>query len=491
MDKYIKRYPLMKIDSKTISEIQRFMILWNSKLENITIKGESSDFIMFILISYYSFDQNLIPYIKHIENKLAQIKFDFSYGTNPEIIINHNPIFFSRPIVRSKTFFINKALLSKLYYWYIDIWPLRTCGAYYLPSYNILNIKNRFSLAAEGTPKNYTSVEQMLLHLNGIDKNCEDYLVRDTLIYNDSTLLDECIYPIFTAERMLILQNHFGSVYLTNLKNVKSQIFFGSGICSDLPQDALFLRDGNKRIIFYLTSEVYLNNQFINNGLFLGILRMYAQGQIRYPDSIIANSTSTQSASQLYFSDQDADLYTSYKMSPTSQTLGQAINTRSFFLSFAVEKWYVNKSFPRDKEYPKGQPFPLLQNFVDLYWQECKNLIDKKELFTILNDNAPKIFKCSTSDFKGYYDFNNHTIFLSDKYHDFDKLSTEILNKRPPSILFSKNLPIPTLIHELLHSLGCYSHGSTNILGVNLFFDDCANQIYKKMDILPKYFSLF
>lgn len=486
MNKYLKRYPLIKFDNETLISLDKFMILWNSKLENISVEGESSDFIMLVILGYYAFNRGaLIPFIEHIENKLLKIKFDFSYATPPKIIINHNPVFFSQ-VIPKKTVIINNQLLSKLYYWYIDIWPLRTCGAYYLPSYNILNIKHQFNIC-EGIPDDYVSIEQMLLHFNGISILCPNYqdLVRNTLIYNDTTLIDEYIDSQVNYERTLILHNSSGSVYLTALKNIKSQIYYNK-IWYDLPTQSPFVHDGNKRIIFYLNSCICESLDFINNGLFLGILRMYSKGEIRYADSIIPNSTSIYT--EYTFGN---NLYTSYKMSPTAQTLGHSIITRSNFLSFAVEKWYKNKKSCIPIEYSHGIQIPLLQPFVDLYWEECKRLIKQKELFITLKPNPPKIFICSTNDLKGYYDPKTHSIYLSDKYHDFNKICNMLTKKEIPSVLFSTNLPIPTLIHELLHSIGCFSHENTNILGSNLSFDDCAHQLYNKMNILSKYFELF
>lgn len=524
---YCKRHPLLHIDLSVKKYIENFLVDWYNKIQLIIMKNIDPDFIIPIIINYPG---NTLEFIIHISNKLSQIKFEYSYGTQPEFHIAQNS-FFIQPIIQGTShpnntdMFYSRLhkIIPIIYFWYIDSWPLRPSVVYTIPSPVVLNIKHRFTVdklsdefiteICKGLDMCITG-PQILIFLNTIFQTGISYINElhtyvDELQYiiESEEQLAQFVNHTIVTSRKLIFENEMGSVFLTDRKSTPSCI---NGL--PLPHEmngvhTQFLKDGNRRVILQLKEK---NIQFINNGLFLAILRMYTEDDIKFKDCIIANSTSTMSPDQLKFTEGEG-LYTSYKMSPEAKTLSFLINNniQDDFLSYVVQKWFSNKSTQSmcKNISIQGKHFDILQPFIDIYWDICKDLSKDKILCITLRQQSPKVIIATLStNYKGYYDLDNHYIILNEYYHSvptkdillsalsFDEFIYIIKNRL--CILFSSNVPIPTLIHELLHAIqgsNSTSHGFTKIVNnISTSFDDCAQSIYHLVldrNIINKYFT--
>lgn len=186
-------------------------------------------------------------------------------------------------------------------------------------------------------------------------------------------------------------------------------------------------------------------------------------------------------------------------------------------ISLAVLKWTSNKNLSLLKketiefliEGPGEEtkenvavsvPFEILQPFIDLYWKICKELTENNIIQGLSLKSPPQVVIGNTANknLKGFYSANQNIIFFNEEKFSLVDITQKIKTK--PTVyemrvdplmasLFSPSLPVPTLIHEILHALQnedhtVSSHGITNILvnGVDeLSFDDCANVIYQEV----------
>lgn len=364
----------------------------------------------------------------------------------------------------------------------------------------------------------------------------DEIILNYLFLYNNIYLNGKSIKPSYS----LILSNNLGNVYLINDLSIESYILINNISFKSIkdispniyPQ---FINDGAYRIIFDFKNSFDLDAiSFINDGLYLSILQMYNNDDIKLEDSIIMNSTSCANPEDLkfskpliifdslgkYVSKNIGDLYTSYLPLDSTKTLGERINTRDIkedILSFSIKKWLSNKSIKYEISSSinkiSGCYFKIFQPFIDLYWELTKDLIKEKILFCSLTTDAPQIIiGALPNHFNGYYDKLKHIIFLNGDLQQLNQIISQIkeLYKSNPSEaiylfrtnnyltkLISPSLPLPILIHELLHAIQCddhknSSHGYTNILGYNISFDTCAHKIYSyilKKQIVIKFLN--
>lgn len=208
----------------------------------------------------------------------------------------------------------------------------------------------------------------------------------------------------------------------------------------------------------------------------------------------------------------------------------------------AIEKWFSNKTIKSnvretvvvrrtvtpgsistevktDEPQAKSSPFYILQPFVDIFWNICKDLIEKGIIVGVILKDRPEIVIGTTvNDLQGFYKPDQNIVFLNEKSYNQNSIIRKIIefknlskinidqalinlrNDIELATLFAPNLPLVTFIHELLHAIQSEDHTSSthgvthiSINGIkNLSFDDTAIEIYQKVlesGIMTRYLS--
>lgn len=349
----------------------------------------------------------------------------------------------------------------------------------------------------------------------------------------------------------VILTSPLGSIYLT--QNIGVQSFIMTGGIPFAPLEIFgfqfkgiykqLLADGGTRIIINLNKQSYtpvhsrtkinvstqLESQltkFINDGLFLAILTMYSNNEIRNADGIINNTSSKANIRQLTFStidqlleptDEDtqytqvkynSNFYVRYKINTldirgiiNKFIVNESVTDIPDIVNKSVHKWFSNKdltipqeenyilihtpsdSFIEDKDSTEtsnnvyATPFTIIQPFIDLYWEIYKTLQKEGKIQgPILRDDSPQILIGeSKNNFSGYYTPSKHIIYLNIQFYDPRIISQKLkeipnteegiyLLRTTPVLadLFSPVLPLTTLAHELLHAVQSDEHHSAD-----------------------------
>lgn len=351
-----------------------------------------------------------------------------------------------------------------------------------------------------------------------------------------------------SKKKTLVYSSEIGQIYYTEESTIPSFVTTNNIPFTDLKGfvqnyygfNRDFMNYCSLRIIVNINKEYYTPTQsrtkvstkddgmftkFLNDGIHLAILRIYASKGYSNPDEILLYSSSSSEISQLLINEKDPYLiienyHNSIIEGKISSVINKMIHSKKRNSDFktsditdtwltdkiikpkAVDSGYLVKGKKKKDKSKKSKAYSvkILQDVVDRYWK----ILDKSDKWSgkLPTSKPPKVlFKSKTKD-HGYYNPKSHKIVLSEgKVKGDDVMSsleeyTQLFatNKLEATrmmrtnhilkTLFSPCIPATTLLHELLHAVSSDDHygyhGNPNftVNGENHTFDGTASALY-------------
>ena len=367
-----------------------------------------------------------------------------------------------------------------------------------------------------------------------INTNKLNIYLNDVLLYNKFEVIyqikdiGEILYTNDNYQTSYIMTNYVPflnlDIFCDNFINIYSKLIELSkyGIVINFYKYIYKPTQSRTKIIISDENELKIT-QFINDGLYIGILNSYINNKSGF-ESIIKNTDSKCYIKELLFSSYITNENIIYNYVLNGNTLSKYCNSYIFKILknnnalnlekdkenifFKVfKKWVSNKDLkipPKEPKILKNNVFKkcdFFNIFIIEYWKLLKIHINNNTIKGVSINTEPPIIYIGpiiNKNILGYYDPNSHKIILGENTFDDNKLYIELLkckNSNNYSVEFNinnylQNLFSPicntTLLHEIGHSIQqssheSASHGLTNISinnDIKLEFDDMCVKIY-------------